>query len=168
MAHDHEVPGILDVWRDLSLEQRQVVATAFWDDADSVSQQVEAIHAIAKQFKFRPQSILKLPIERRARQLAGMAKIPETVVGRALVAYHLAEKRPLLAAFLDALGIRHEQGVIEETLSDAPAEDRLAAAVASIAGAFPADDVRLYLRTLAAQDPDIWRGLAALAPAPQS
>ncbi|MEW5983101.1 MAG: hypothetical protein AB1806_12140 [Acidobacteriota bacterium] len=166
MADDRGAFGVLDLWREMSPGERQAVAAAFWSDAESVGQQVEAIHAMATQFKFRPQSVLKLPPDRRARQLSAMSRIPESVASRALVVYHLAEKRAMLGAFLDALGIRHDHGVIEEVPAEPPGLDRLASAVAAISAAFPASDVRLYLRTLAAQDPGTWRHLRELAPAP--
>lgn len=165
MAHDHETSGILDLWRELPPDLRLKMAAVFWEDAESVTQHIEAVHAMAKQFKFRPQSILKLPIDRRARQLAGMSKVPEGVAARALVAYHLTERRPMLEAFLDALGIPHEHGVIDETPAGPPDPERLTSAVDALVSAYPAADVRLYLRALTAQDPDVWSGLRALLPA---
>lgn len=166
MVHENAGVGIQDVWRELGSDERQAVLAAFWQDTDSMAQQVEAVHAMAKQYKFRPQSILKLPVDRRARQLASMSRVPDNVIARALVVFHLAERRPMLGAFLDALGIHHEDGVIDETPASPPEPARLSAAVGAISAAFPAADVRLYLRTLAVQDPDSWHGLLALAPEP--
>jgi hypothetical protein len=40
-----------------------------------------------------------------------------------------------------------------------PDPEKLAPAVAAIAGEFPRDDVRLYLTTLLCQDPQTWGGL---------
>ena len=37
------------------------------------------------------------------------------MAGRALILYHLAEQRPMMGAFLDALGIAHENGLIRKT-----------------------------------------------------
>ena len=36
------------------------------------------------------------------------------MAARALIVYHLAEQRPMMGAFLDALGIAHENGLIQE------------------------------------------------------
>ena len=52
--------------------------------------------------------------ERRAKHLASLHSVPEMVAARALITYHLAEQRPMMGAFLDALGIAHENGVIQE------------------------------------------------------
>jgi hypothetical protein len=42
-----------------------------------------------------------------------MMSLPEGLA-RALVVYHLAEQRALMGAFLDALGIAHENGLIQD------------------------------------------------------
>jgi hypothetical protein len=140
-------------------DQRLAVATAFWRDQDSALQHEEAVQAIAKQFKFRPQSVKKLPLERRARQLAALPRPSDSIASRALIAYHLSTRRPMLEAFLDSLGITHEQGVVAEVALTAPPPAKLASAAGELAKAFPPEEVRLYLLTLAAQDPDVWGGL---------
>jgi hypothetical protein len=64
----------------------------------------------------------------------------------------------MMGAFLDALGIKHENGVIEED-NVKPDAAKLAPAVAKISAEFPAEDVRLYLQTLVCQDPETWGDL---------
>jgi hypothetical protein len=77
----------------------------------------------------------------------------------------LSRQRPLLEAFLDHLGIAHQQGLIAEDGAHTPAPDALQAAVDGLRDRFSAPDVRLYLRTLAAQDPETWGGLAPIVSA---
>ena len=148
-------------------EKRVQAAAAFWRDSDSPdirAQHLEAAATLARRLKFRPQSIQRLPIERRARQLAQLPDVSESVATRALIAYHFAAQRPLMGAFLDALGIAHEEGLITADEVRAPEVDAIGAAVARVKAAFPADDVDLYLRTLAALDGDTWAKVdAALA-----
>ena len=43
-----------------------------------------------------------------------MADVSDAVASRALIAYHFVAERPLMGAFLDALGITHDQGLINE------------------------------------------------------
>jgi hypothetical protein len=119
-------------------------------------QQVEAIMTIARRLNFRAKSVQALSIERRAKHLAHMGDVSEAVATRALIAYHFASKRPLMAAFLDALGIAHEDGLIKEESVPPPAKDKLAAAITAVRGAFPPGDVDLYVRTLAALDGETW------------
>jgi len=151
------------IWREMSVEQRLAAAVALWDDGDSAPQQAEAVHAIARQLRFRPQSVLRLPAEKRARHLASLRIVSESLASRALVVYHLTTKRPMLAAFLDALGIAHEDGLIAEGAKDVPDADRLREAAAALLAQFPPADVRTYFLTLAVQDPATWGALGPLA-----
>ena len=89
---------------------------------------------------------------------ASLASLPDTIAGRALIAYHLAEQRPMMGAFLDALGIAHENGLIQQ--EDAkPEASKVAPAAAELASKFPQGDVQLYLNTLLCQDPETWGAL---------
>lgn len=150
------------IWREMTAEQRLAAAEALWSDPDSVAQQVEAVQAIARQLRFRPQSVLKLAPDKRARHLAGLRALTEPLASRALVVYHLASRRPMLEAFLDHLGIAHEGGMIAEGSKQAPDQGRLREATAALLARFPAADIRVYFRTLAVQDPDTWGALVPL------
>jgi hypothetical protein len=143
-------------------EQRLAAAAALWADGDSLHQQAEAVQAIARQLRFRPQSVVKLAPERRARHLAALRVVSESLAGRALVVYHLAAKRPMLEAFLDALGIAHDHGVIADGTKHAAGDAGLRKAAEVLLAAFPPADVRVYLLTLAAQDPDAWGPLGPI------
>ena len=101
-----------------------------------------------------------MPREKKARQLVALGAVSELVAARLLVAYHLAQQRPMMGSFLDALGIAHEQGLIEDEELPAPPAEKLREAAAAIAGSYPAGDVALYLSTLIWQDPATWGGLA--------
>jgi hypothetical protein len=63
-----------------------------------------------------------------------------------------------MGAFLDALGIAHENGLIQEDAVK-PDATKIAPAAAKIAHDFPAEDVRVYLNTLLCQDPETWGAL---------
>lgn len=147
-------------------ETRLRAAEAFWNEergADGPhAQHAEAIVAIARRLKFRPKSVQALPVERRAKQLAQMPDPSDTIVTRALIAHHLASGRPMMKEFLDALGLAHEDGLITDDEVAPPDHARLASAAATLAAAFPAADVSLYLNTLLTQDPDTWGGLEGL------
>jgi hypothetical protein len=151
----------LRVWKHMSLDERQRVALAFWDDPEATDDQIQAAVLIAQQKKFRAKTVINLDLDRKARHLATMVRLPEALVARALVAYHLAAQRPMMGAFLDALGIAHEGGLIQED-AVTPDPAKLAPAVTAISGQFPAADVRLYLMTLLCQDPQTWGGLGEI------
>src|SRR3977135_4242281 len=102
------------LWKQMTLDQRTRAARAFWADPEATNDQIQAALLIAQQKKFRPKTVIGLDIDRKARHLASLASLPEAIAARLLIAYHLAEKRPLMAAFLDSLGIAHEDGLIKE------------------------------------------------------
>jgi len=156
------------IWREMSPEQRLAAAGALWADEDSVPQQVEAVRAIADHLRSRPQTVVRLPPDRLARHLASIRTLSESLASRVLIAYHLASQRPMLEAFLGHLGIPNEHGLIKDGVTEAPDPARLSEAVAALRAAFPPDDVRVYLLTLAAQDPDTWGALAPIAAGPSS
>jgi hypothetical protein len=146
------------LWKTMTLEQRQRAARAFWEDEDAVNDQVQAAMLIAQQKKFRPKTVISLDTDRKARHLASLGLLPDAIAARALIVYHLAEQRPMMGAFLDALGIAHEDGLIKED-NVAPDSSKMAPAAAQLAETFPAEDVRLYLNTLLCQDPETWGAL---------
>jgi len=157
------------LWKDLPVEKRVRAAEAFWRDESSPDvqvQQMEATLLLAKRLNFRPKSVLSLPIDRRARHLAQVNDVSDAVATRALIAYHFADMRPLMAGFLDALGIGHDQGLITDENLEAPDRDRLAAAVEAVKATFGSEDVDLYVKTLAALDSDTWQHLDGLTAAP--
>jgi hypothetical protein len=150
------------LWRRMPLEQRIVAAALFWADEQSADQQLEAVSAIATHMKFRPRSVLSLADDRKARYLAGLPNMSDSVAARALVSYHLALQRPMMGTFLDLLGIPHENGLIAEETIPKPDLSKLKQAVTDLATRYPAPDVALYLATLVSQDPETWDGLVEL------
>lgn len=143
-------------------ERRAVAAELFWADEQSTDQQVEAVTALAAHMKFRTKSVLSLPVEKKARYLATLPNVSDSIAARALVNFHLERQRPMMSAFLDALGIAHENGLISEENVATPDAEKLRAAASGLATKFPPDDVALYFSTLVSQDPDTWGGLAEL------
>ena len=150
------------LWRELSPEKRLVAANAFWADEHGHDQQVEVIVTLARKMNFRPKSVPALPVERRAKLLAGMTDVSDAVASRALIAYHLAAERPMMGAFLDALNIDHDNGLITSEEVSPPDKTKLAEGVRVLKSTFPEDSVRLYLHTLVLLDGDTWSELGEL------
>jgi len=152
------------IWRRLPAERRIEAARAFWENDDEASQteQIEAVLALSRHMKFRPQSMQSMPIDKRAKYLSQLPAMTDSIAARALVSYHLAHQRPMMAVFLDALGIAHEDGLITAEDLQPPARPALAKAAADLTRTHPPQDVALYLSTLYAQDPQTWAGLAGL------
>jgi hypothetical protein len=143
----------------MTTDQRLQAARAFWLDEQAADDQVQAVLLIAQRKKFRPKTVVGLDVDRKARHLASLASLPEGLAGRALILYHLAEQRPMMGAFLDALGVTHKDGLIDDEATK-PDAAKMGNAAAQIASNYPAENVSLYLNTLLCQDPETWAGLA--------
>jgi hypothetical protein len=150
------------IWKRLSADRRIKAAEMFWSDEQSTDQQVEAVAALATHMKFRTKSVIGLPLERKAKYLATLPGISDTVAARALVSYHLEHQRAMMGSFLDSLGIAHENGLINEENVTAPDAEKIRAAAAELADKYPAEDVALYFSTLISQDPETWAELTTL------
>ena len=146
------------LWKRMTAEQRLRAAYALWRDDEATADQMQAALLIAQQKKFRPKTVFGLDEDRKAHHLASLSNLPEALAARMLVSYHVAEARPMMGAFLDAVGIAHENGLIQED-AVTPDSAKIAAAASAIAKDYPAHDVSLYLSTLLWQDPAAWAAL---------
>ena len=142
-------------------EQRLRAARALWNEADARTEQVQAAGVIGQQLKFRPKTVAGLDKDKKANYLTNVANVPDELAAKLLVLYHLAEQKPMMSAFLDAIGIAHEDGLIKDD-TGMPDPARVAGAAAAIAASYPAEDVAVYLNTLLWQDPETWGVLADL------
>jgi hypothetical protein len=147
------------LFRRMPMERRVDAADLFWNDEHSADQQMEAVASIATHMKFRPRSIVALAPEKRARYLAQLPNVSDAIAARALVNYHLERQRPMMGAFLDLIGIAHENGLISEENLPKPDAAKVKQAAQELAARFPAEDVSLYLATLVSQDPETWDAL---------
>jgi len=156
---DASIPRPSQLWKQLSPERKTLAAEAFWRDDNAAMEQAEAVATIAQRLKFRPKSAMALSVEKKARYLVTMPSVSELLAARLLVVYHLEHQRPMMGSFLDALEIKHEDGLIADENVEAPDAERLKSAASTLTKAYPPDDVALYLSTLLWQDPDTWGGL---------
>jgi hypothetical protein len=147
----------------MPLERRIDAAGLFWEDEHSADQQIEAVAALATHMKFRPRSVIGLAPDKRAKYLAQLPTISDTIAARALVNYHLERQRPMMSAFLDLLGIPHENGLIADENVVKPDAAQVQAAATELATKFAPDEVSLYLATLVSQDPETWDALIDVA-----
>lgn len=166
MTQDYSEFRPSKIWKRLPVERRVAAAELFWADEQSTEQQIEAIAAIAAHMKFRTKTLFGLAQDKKSKYLSTLPNISDSIAARALVNYHLERQRPMMGAFLDSLGITHDNGLINDEHAVKPDAAKLGAAAAALAGVYPADDVNLYFSTLVSQDPDTWGALAdALKPA---
>jgi hypothetical protein len=153
-------PTATRLWKSLPLDDRHAAALAFFAETPRELAGA-ALGVLAKARHMRPQAARTLPAEAQSRILASVLDPGEPLAQGLLVSLHLAQRRQMLAAFLDALGLPHENGVLSEAAESTPpaGEHELRRAVASLS-AFPPSQVLTYVNTLWLQDPERWSALA--------
>src|SRR5262249_60760214 len=95
------------LWKQMTADQRQRAARAFWSDEDARADHVQAVMLIAQLKKFRPKTVNGLDLDRKARHLATMPSLPDTLAARALVGYHPAEQRAMRGTSPRGLRVAH-------------------------------------------------------------
>ncbi|MBI5433677.1 MAG: hypothetical protein HZA52_12675 [Planctomycetes bacterium] len=117
---------------------------------------------VAKLMKFRPQAIRKLPMAMRAKKAKALllAQKNAELAYEFLGTYLLKDHKDLVTGFLDATGVAHENGMIDDTPGNLPDADKVAAAVKELDGKFAKDDVTAYLAIAAQQ----WSEVKSIEP----
>jgi hypothetical protein len=148
------------LWKRLTPADRQAAANHLF--ADPAPEAVAgAFGVIARARRMRPQAVRAMTPEAQARAVASILDTGEALAASLLVALHLGERRDLLKAFLDAMSLPHENGILKEEAESAPTPtaESLRPGIAALA-AFPKDQVAMYLNVLFLQDPERWKALA--------
>jgi hypothetical protein len=147
------------LWKRLSREDRGEAAAAFWKEPPQEALGL-ALGAIVKSRKLRPQVARSLSEEERTRALASVLDPGEPLAASLLVALHLGVRRPVLVAFLDALGLPHDNGILKEEADQAPppTAESVRSATAALSS-FPRGQIEVYYNTLWLQDPERWAAL---------
>jgi len=145
------------LWKALDEPSRREAAEALYEDRET---RPEADTAIAAAIHFRSTSVRKLPVAQRIGYLLRAVRPDDSLATSLLLALHLGRRQPLLSAFLDRMGIPHDEGMIDPDHElGKPSAEQLADPVARLYAEFPQDQVEAYLACLLAMDPDSWRGL---------
>ncbi len=126
---------------------------------------------VAKALKFRPKAIRKLPMAQRARRARGILELKANaeLAYELFGSYLMKTCKQLVTDFLDATGVPHEEGMIQNVTSDLPDGARVAEAVAKLDQRYDPEDVTLYLSMCREQWPGveeidaIWRARPGVA-----
>ena len=156
--------GPAQLWTSLDPEIRLAAARSLYaHDWGEAPTRREADFAIMHGMHFRETAVRQLSVEKRAQYLARSIRPTDSLAGSLLLALHLEQRRAMLSAFLDALQIPHENGLISEDHDmKLPSAATLGKAAGTLKDGFPQDEVELYLATLYVLDRDTWAGLAPL------
>jgi hypothetical protein len=148
------------LWRQMTDVQRRMAADAFWQQGEAGPEHAEVVGLLSRRLNFRAKSVLALPVDRKVKYTAGLAAVSDAVAGRLLVGYHLAHQRLMMGRFLDAVGVPHTDGLIDDEAEPSVDRGKVIPAARALREEFPDEDVALYLATLQLQDPGTWGVLA--------
>lgn len=156
-------PSLIRIWLSLPTPVRTLAAKSLFEhDPNDGASRLQAEAAIARALKARDVYVRRLPEEKKVAYLATAVRPDEVLASSLLLALHLGHRRPMLAAFLDQLGIPHDNGLIAENADLTPPDAaQLDAAAKALYEKFPEEEVTLYLKVLMAMDGEMWGGLAA-------
>lgn len=129
---------------------------------------VQAVAAASAAMKARPVYLMKQPALKRAqavrRALSRVTANP--VAGEILAVYFLECRKELLTAWLDIVGLEHEEGALSDDAPPQPDKKKLDTAVDAFLAVDEDPDRMLLLAAFAAQDAIAWPDLdARCAPA---
>src|SRR3954468_10300738 len=159
LAAEPKSTTIRPLWKALTPEERTTAITASFADDENGWVKTTTRGAIAGALKFRPQTVGTWPRQKLISEAVRLPLDDVQLLSAFLVDLHLGTRRPMMAAFLDAVGVRHDDGRID-TEASGPIEvapDRLYAAADEIAQRFPIDEAVTYFLTLLLQDFETWK-----------
>jgi hypothetical protein len=119
--------------------------------------------AVAEARKLRPVYFERQPrIQRHAAMLATLAKPSlEMVTANLIRGWLLKKYKGMLIDFLDALGVAHKEGVVDE-LPATIADDKLRGAVDVLLAKYPAEVVAVYLNAFNEMNEVEWPNLKTM------
>ncbi len=123
------------------------------------------IGQLAARRKLRPAFIEKKPGPERLTWIAAeLARPSNAPLSLEILHVWLMEcRQPMLCAYLDALGIPHDEaGTLEGAPPTEPSAETVQKAVEAILAAFPPDEVAIYLRLFLRMDRAGWPALARI------
>jgi len=152
---------IRKLWKALTPEERALGVNAALDDDPEGWVKTTTRGAVAAALRFRPQTVATWP---RSKLVSEAVRLPldnAQLLSAFLVDLHLGHRRPMMASFLDSLGIPNDEGRIDSETTEVPPQDesKVEAAAGALAAKFPPDEVVTYFLTLLLQDASVWTGL---------
>ncbi|NJK92662.1 MAG: hypothetical protein HC904_13045 [Blastochloris sp.] len=134
-----------EYWQKMSPEKNhEILEFAYLNDKKLYRRVVEDLSA---QLRKRPKLILETPRAQRHELFRPLLGLPNVhLLSQNLMILWLGQKQvTLLNAFLDALGIEHDQAGSVERFPETVDKKKLSSAVEGLYQAFPEEDVNAYL-----------------------
>ena len=163
LAADPTSTTVRKLWKALTPEERTAAIMAAMADDENGWVKTTTRGAVAGAIKFRPQTVATWPRQKLVAEAARLPLEDVQLLSAFLVDLHLGTRRPMMAEFLDAVGVKHDDGRID-TEATGPIElapETLRRAADDLAQRHPLDEVVTYFLTLLLQDHETWKGTMA-------
>lgn len=149
------------LWKALTQDERATAITAALADDENGWVKTTTRGAVATALRFRPQTVATWPRQKLVSEAARLPLEDVQLLSAFLVDLHLGHRRPMMGAFLDALGIPNDDGRIDAEKDPVVEQDAASVTKAAdaLVAAFPPDEVATYFLTLLLQDAAIWTPL---------
>lgn len=123
-----------------------------------------ALAAVAEARKLRPVFFERQPrVQRHSAMLATLTRPNlEMVTGNLIRGWLLKKYNGMLVDFLNALGIAHKEGVVEQDLPATMEDEKLKPAVESLLSKYPQEVVAVYLNAFNEMNEVEWQNLKAM------
>jgi hypothetical protein len=146
------------LWKALTPDERMQGITAALEDDENGWVKSTTRAAIATSLKFRPQTVATWPKTKMISEAVRLPLDDAQLLSAYIVDLHLGHRRPMMGAFLDALGIPNDGGRIDSENVEVPVQDtqRVKAAADELATKYPREEVVTYFLTLLLQDSTVW------------
>jgi hypothetical protein len=122
-----------------------------------------AMSAVAEARKLRPTFFERQPRATRHTEMTATLSRPrlELISANLLRDWLMKEKKPMLADFLDKLGIAHKEGAVDN-LPAAVEDANLKGAIDLVLSKYPAEEVAVYLNAFYTMNDVRWPNLEAM------
>ena len=157
--------SVRKLWKALTPDERALGINAALDDDENGWVKTSTRGAVAAALRFRPQTVATWPRPKLVSEAARLPLDNVQLLSAFLIDLHLGHRRPMMASFLDSLGIPNDEGRIDSEVTEvAPQDDaRVAAAADTLVTNFPPDEVVTYFLTLLLQDANVWKGFVIVS-----
>jgi hypothetical protein len=150
------------LWTALTPAEKEDACLALWEGTDTFSRdaQPKVLKELATALRFREMFLKRLKPVERARHLRRLLDTPTLrhLCDDVFRSWMVARKTPMLIAFVEAQGMAHSEGIVDDT-AKAPSVETLQKGVRAVRDQFPPRDVALYMGVMLVAGGDFWAGL---------
>jgi hypothetical protein len=154
---------VKEVWDALTAVEKEDACLAFLEGKDTFSRDAlpRVTQELAKALKFRDAFVKRLPVTEKVRHLRRLADSPtlRQVCDDLLRSWIVRRKTPMLVCFVEAQGLKHTDGILDDSVTQADLKS-VKKGVCAVLEKFPPHEVALYMGIMLTVGGDFWVGLA--------